>query len=99
LAGVVEFRVHHRRRCQAGVDIVTDGLTDEERELVKGMPAHVAAGFIAARRNKEHSTWDELRAKLDDIGMDVAGGDPVKGQRIAAFNDMLIDEFKRQGKK
>ncbi len=36
-------------------------LTDEERELVKGMPPAVAAGFIAARRADDSSRrWQDL---------------------------------------
>jgi hypothetical protein len=76
-------------------------LTDEERAAIKGMPEAVAAGWLRARRKvpplyewAEAGRWDELRAFLDEKGIDLAAGDPVKGQRIADFNDMIIDQLK-----
>jgi hypothetical protein len=80
-------------------------LTDEERAAIQGMPEPVAAGWLRARRNvpplHDWSTNDpeKLRAYLDEKGMDLAAGDPVKGQRIADFNDMIIDKLKaRRGR-
>jgi DNA-binding ferritin-like protein (Dps family) len=50
--------------------------------------------------------WDELRAYFDTVGMQavenaVAKGTPadVAGQRVAHFNDILIEQLQQQGRR
>jgi len=50
-------------------------LTDEERELVKGMPAAVAEGFINARRAvAARNPWDEMVERGAKLQSDMWGG-------------------------
>lgn len=42
--------------------------SDEEKKLTKGMPPHIAAGFIAARRKSQKpTTLEDLSQQLMDL--------------------------------
>src|SRR5690606_12400379 len=59
---------------ELGAAAVND-LTDEERELVKGMPAAVAEGFINARRAvSARNPWDEMVERGAKLQSDLWGG-------------------------
>jgi hypothetical protein len=60
------------------------------------MPPAIAQGYLKAKRLDREHGYDDLRAYFDEVGMDVTKGDPIKGRRVAEFNDMLIDEMHKQ---
>jgi hypothetical protein len=87
--------------------MMDEPFTDEERAASAQVLAEaVVARWLRAKGNvpplHDWTTNDpeKLRAYLDEKGMELAAGDPVKGQRIADFNDMIIERLKaRKGDK
>jgi hypothetical protein len=74
--------------------------TEEERALVAGMPNHVAAGFIAARRggdvrdlHEQNARIKDMEGHLDDILKGKREGNPladVTGEEVQqAFMDQM----------
>jgi hypothetical protein len=84
--GRVRFRVSHPHRQKRHIEPITDAL--KQRLEIYRVRSNVDSGSITVYHAKEHSTFEDIRAILRDLGiiiLDVTGEESViPGEKSAA---------------